>query len=89
MVSVQIIDKSSGRYVVRETMGSSEDPLEIAFLVKKGKQRISQLSGQVPLGFDKDRELEFVDAFTNSLDTFYLVGPELLLGKSGIMNYGT
>lgn len=81
LVSVQIIDKSSGKYVVRETVGSSEDPLEIAFLVKKGKQRISQLSGQVPLGFDKDKELEFVDAFMNSLDTFYLVGPELLLGK--------
>ncbi|NJY62655.1 IS1634 family transposase, partial [Salinimicrobium sp. CDJ15-81-2] len=81
LVSVQIIDKSSGKYVVRETVGSSDDPLEIEFLVKKGKQRILQLAGQVSFGFDKDKDLEFVDAFLNCLDTFNLVGPELLLGK--------
>ncbi|NJY64350.1 transposase, partial [Salinimicrobium sp. CDJ15-81-2] len=67
--------------VVRETVGSSDDPLEIEFLVKKGKQRILQLAGQVSFGFDKDKDLEFVDAFLNCLDTFNLVGPELLLGK--------
>jgi len=81
LVSIQIIDKSSGKYVVRETVGSSEDPQEIEFLVKKGKQRIIILAGQLSMGFDKDKELEFVDAFMNCLDTFYLVGPELLLGK--------
>src|SRR5690606_25796759 len=81
LVSIQIIDKSSGKYVVRETVGSSDDPQEIAFLVKKGKQRILQLAGQVTLSFDKEKELEFVDAFMGCLDTFHLVGPELLLGK--------
>lgn len=67
-VSVQIIDKSSGKYVVRETVGSSDDPQEISFLVKKGKRRILQLSGQVTLDFEKDKELEFVEAFMNSLE---------------------
>ncbi len=81
LISIQIIDKSSGKYVVRETVGSSEDSQEIEFLVKKGKNRILQLAGQVSLGFDKDKELEFVDAFMSCLDSFYLVGPELLLGK--------
>ncbi|TDN78109.1 transposase [Salegentibacter sp. 24] len=81
LISIQIIDKSSGKYVVRETVGSSDDPQEIEHLVKKGKQRIVKLAGQVSMSFDRDKELEFVDAFMNSLDTFYLVGPELLLGK--------
>ena len=39
LVSVQIIDKSSGKYVVRQTVGSSSDPTEIDFLIKKAKQR--------------------------------------------------
>ncbi|SKC01182.1 hypothetical protein SAMN05660903_03780, partial [Salegentibacter salinarum] len=81
LISIQIIDKSSGKYVVLETVGSSDDPQEIEHLVKKGKQRIVKLAGQVSMSFDRDKELEFVDAFMNSLDTFYLVGPELLLGK--------
>ena len=81
LISVQIIDKSSGKYVVRETVGSSNDSQETEFLVKKGKKRILELAGQIALGFDKDKELEFVDAFMSCLDSFYLVGPELLLGK--------
>ena len=81
LISIQIIDKSSGKYVVRETVGSSDDPQEIEYLVKKGKQRILMLSGQISMGFDKDKELAFVDAFMDCLDSFYLVGPELLLGK--------
>lgn len=81
LISIQIIDKSSGKYVVRETVGSSDDPQEIEHLVKKGKQRMIKLTGQLSMSLDKDKELEFVDAFMNCLDSFYLVGPELLLGK--------
>ncbi|HEX5551845.1 MAG TPA: IS1634 family transposase [Chitinophagaceae bacterium] len=81
VISVQIIEKSSGRYVVRETVGSSRDASEIAFLVKKGKRRILALTGQSTLPFDREAELEFVDTFVNHLDSFSLIGPELLLGK--------
>lgn len=81
LVSIQIIDKSSGKYVVRQTVGSSSDPAEIAFLIKKGKQEILRLKGQTSLAFDQEAELEFVDTFVNHLDSFSLIGPELLLGK--------
>lgn len=81
LISVQIIDKSSGKYVVRQTVGSSTDPNEISFLVKKAKQQILTLSKQTTLPFDKVAELEFVDTFINHLDSFSLIGPELLLGK--------
>jgi hypothetical protein len=39
-VSVQIIDKSSGRFVVFQTIGSSSDPIEVNFLVDKAKRII-------------------------------------------------
>lgn len=81
LVSIQIIDKSSGKYVVRQTVGCSSDPAEIAFLIKKGKQEILRLKGQTSLPFEQEAELEFVDTFVNHLDSFALVGPELLLGK--------
>ena len=81
LISVQFIDKSSGKYVVRQTVGSSTDPNKISFLVKKAKQQILTLSKQTTLPFDKAAELEFVDTFINHLDSFSLIGPELLLGK--------
>lgn len=81
LVSIQIIDKSSGKYVVRQTVGSSSDPTEITFLIKKAKQQILTLSKQSTLPFDKVAELEFVDIFVNHLDSFSLIGPELLLGR--------
>ena len=80
-VSVQIIDKSSGKYVVRETVGSSCDEAELSFLMKKGAHRIAALTAQSSFAFNKAAELEFVDTFVNHLDSFSLVGPELLLGS--------
>jgi transposase len=81
VISIQIIDKSSGKYVVRQTVGSSSDPTEIAFLVKKAQQQIVSMKKQGVLVFDKAAELEFVDTFVRHLDSFSLVGPELLLGR--------
>jgi len=37
LVSVQIIDKSTGKYKMIKTIGSSEDPNRIAELVETGK----------------------------------------------------
>ncbi|HKC37029.1 MAG TPA: IS1634 family transposase [Chitinophagaceae bacterium] len=81
VVSIQIIDKSSGKYVVRKTIGSSVEKTEIDFLVKKAKREILFLSKQSLLPFDEAAELEFVDSFVNSIESFSLIGPELLLGR--------
>src|SRR5882757_5687141 len=80
-VSVQIIDKSTGRYIVHHTIGSSSEPVEIDFLVNKAKRIILSISQQQLLPFDKKAELTFVDTFVNHLDSFSMVGPELLLGR--------
>ena len=80
-VSVQIIDKSSGRYVLHRTVGSSADASEIDFLVKKAKRIILSQGGQHVLDFDREAELQYVDTFINGLADFSLIGPELLLGR--------
>lgn len=80
-VSVQIIDKSSGKYVVYQTIGSSSDRAEIEFLFKKAQREIVSISRQEYLPFDSIAELEFVDSFVNSIESLSLVGPELLLGR--------
>src|SRR5690554_8174089 len=79
--SVQIIDKSSGKYAIYQTVGCSNDSAEIDFLVSKAKKIIETLGGQTLIPFDKQKELEFVESFIDSLEAMDLVGPELLLGQ--------
>jgi hypothetical protein len=81
VISIQIIDKSSGNYEVFRTIGSSSDPAEIDLFVRKAKLAILEHTRQAMLPFDQQAELEFADTFINHLDSFELAGPELLLGK--------
>lgn len=64
-----------------ETIGTSSDPQEIDFLVNKAQKHLDTIGGQGLLLFDKQAELQFVDTFVNSLDSFALMGPELLIGR--------
>ena len=81
IVSIQIIDKSSGVYKVYQTIGSSSDPTEIENLYNNAKQELLSISEQSSLPFESNDELEYVHTFINSIDTLSLIGPELLLGK--------
>lgn len=81
VISIQIIDKSCGKYQLLETIGSSSDPHQINLLVNKGKLRIKELSGQQDFNFDINSEQQLVDLFFNGIKQLRLVGPELLLGK--------
>ena len=80
-VSVQIIDKSTGKYVLYRTVGSAKHSIEIEALVLQGKREILEVSKQIGLPFDQKAEDEFVETFMDSIDSFFLVGPELLLGR--------
>lgn len=79
--SIQIIDKSSGRYKVLKTIGSSSDFFEIELLCQKAQKVILELKHQQELPFNELQELQFADSFVNYIQTLSLVGPELLLGK--------
>lgn len=80
-ISVQIIAKSHGEYRVMKTVGCSSDTDEIHKLVAKAKQLIPDLSGQLPLDWETERDKsidEYFDTFDNT--RINVVGPELILG---------
>jgi len=79
--SIQIIDKSNGKYKVTKTIGSSHDFSEIEFLIQKAQKLIPILKQQHVIPFNEDEELAFADSFVNFIQTLQLIGPELLLGK--------
>src|SRR5665647_2019672 len=80
-VSIQIIDKSRGRYKTVKTIGTSMDPLELDRLNALAKSELIHLSPQLDINFNIDKEKELVDLFFKGIDKIRLVGPELVLGK--------
>ena len=79
VVSVQVIDKSSGRYKVVQTIGSSANRQEIERLVEKGREWITRYTGALTLDFtDYSQHTRLV---MQGLEEISVYGPELLLGK--------
>lgn len=78
---MQVIRKSSGKYEVVRTIGSSKDPQQIKDLVAEAEHYISSLTKQSAINFEIENERLIVDLFFKGIDNIRLVGPELLLGK--------
>ncbi len=78
VISIQVIDKSSGKYKLVKTVGSSKDPLEIDFLVSKGEDFIRTYKGQQTIIFP---ETDFNNIVANSIQRIDIEGINLLLGK--------
>jgi transposase len=76
---IQVIDKSSGKYKVLKSIGSSKDVRQIEKLIQKGNDWIHAYTGK--LEFDFTREEQFIEALFNSIDSHKLIGLELLLGR--------
>jgi transposase len=79
VVSIQVIEKRDGKSVLVKTIGSSADKELIAQLFDQGRQYILRYGGQQVFRFDNEQQI--VDAHFKALQSFRLVGPELLLGK--------
>lgn len=79
VVSIQVIDKSSGSYRVVKTMGSSSEKDRIEELYLLGLQWISSYAGQNQLDFTDERQL--FDRFLSGIRQISVSGTELLLGK--------
>lgn len=81
-VSIQIIDKSSGKYRVAHTVGSSKDPEEIAYLRKKAYTIIPTLIGQTSINFWSDSTKDFIRNLKSvKTDQVHVDGPEKVFGK--------
>lgn len=72
VISVQVVDKSSGKYKMVKTIGSSSNLHEINRLVQEGKEWIKQKSGFLTLDFDNERDL--AEKFLNGIDKFQFQG---------------
>jgi transposase len=81
VISVQVIDKSSGRYKVKRTIGSSSDSHQIDKLVKEGELYIVQQKGQASFDFILGDDDYYYQSIYNSIQQVQLLGPELILGK--------
>lgn len=80
VISIQIIEKRNGKSVLVKTIGSSSSPNEVDRLFEEGRLFIRQYVGQQELFFEEDEQV-VVERYFSSLQSFRLVGPELLLGK--------
>lgn len=79
LISVQVIDKSSGKYKVFKTIGSSKDEREIELLAVEAQKFIEQQTGIRELDFTNYHNL-----YTNVLSSIMshrLVGIQYVLGK--------
>jgi transposase len=79
VISVQIVDKSSGKYRVCKTIGSSSDPKRVAELVVEAKTWIGRQMGQLTFDFKNERAIAF--QVLEGIQQIRMVGVDLLLGK--------
>lgn len=79
VISIQIIDKSSGKYKLLKTIGSSSVPSEIDRLLLEAKNWIQLKSGTQQLDFTNYQH--HTSLVLDGIEQITLLGPELLLGK--------
>ncbi len=78
VISVQVIDKSSGKYKLLKTIRSSADSNKIESLVYEGKQWIKQYTRQLEFDFKLHPTSEEI---IQSIQEIKANGAELILGK--------
>ena len=81
-VSIQIIDKSRGKYKVAHTVGSSADPDEISYLMRKAYTVMPSLIGQRSIDFLGDNTKTLIQSLRDvQTDQVQVDGPEKVFGK--------
>lgn len=78
-VSVQIIDKSTGKYKVIHTVGCSSDSIEIDKFIKAGKKWINDKLKQLEIDFLGEEQI--IENSLNAIEQINVIGSEMLLGK--------
>jgi transposase len=78
VISIQVIDKSSGSYKLIKTIGSSAAPKTIEQLYLEGQKWIENYSGQLTIEFSQD---QYAKEVARSIKSIKAVGIELLITK--------
>jgi hypothetical protein len=79
VICVQVIDKSSGKYRLVKTIGSSSDTVVVAELVRKGESWIREQQRQFDLDVSGNRQQ--AEKFLENITQIRIQGIELLLGS--------
>lgn len=79
VVSIQVIDKSSGKYKMVKTLGSSADENKIEELIKLGEEWIKTKTSSLEFDFKGDRQI--TEEILNNIEQINISGTTLLLGK--------
>jgi hypothetical protein len=78
VISIQIVDKSFGKYKMLKTIGSSKDPNEVEQLYRQGIDYIHHYQGQGTIDFST---YDFKETVKQSIQNIAIEGTNLLLGK--------
>jgi hypothetical protein len=79
VISVQVIDKSSGKYIVKKTIGSSTDAFQVEQLVAQAHQWMKDQTGQEALDFTNYESL--TRSVLDQISEVTISGVDLLLGR--------
>ncbi|MDP2364718.1 MAG: transposase, partial [Ignavibacteria bacterium] len=77
--SIQVNDKSTGKYKVVKTIGCSSSSTEVERLKKIGYQWIKESNKQIEIDFLN--ELQVAEDYLNRINQIKVKGTDLLLGK--------
>ncbi len=80
-VSIQIVDRSRGRYKVVKTLGCSRDPLALDRLTDSANSEMSRLSQPLDINFDPGKGNSTYAIGGDGEEQMNLTGPELIIGK--------
>lgn len=81
VISIQVIDKSSGKYKLIKTIGSSDNQAEIDRLTVQAQGFINSYGGQQQLDFVLGDDQRYYDSIYENIQQVQLLGPEMVLGK--------
>ena len=84
VVSIQVIDKSRGKYRVVKTIGSSKDPTEVFKLYNGGRKWISTQTGvrdMFALEEQQREDKQVMEHLLNNVENILLNGPQQILNQ--------
>lgn len=79
VISIQVIDKSSGKYKLKRTIGSSSNAQEVEDFFREGQQWIRDHQRQFEIDFQDEKQL--FSSFISGIQQVTVIGTDLLLGK--------
>jgi transposase len=80
-VSVQVVDKSNGRYRVIKSLGTGITEAEVVRLEEKARQHVRELTGTNRTLFENEDEIKLEDFLSTIYNSqIQVIGPEIIFG---------